>query len=158
MLQRELNCNIGEVKLGRGRDVLRATLGSCVGIGLIWRKKKRCALAHCLLPVAPRVGFEITAKYVTQAVPSLLHLLKVPKGSYSELEAIVVGGAAMMGHEEKLGPKGIGHMNTDTALKCLKELGIRIVHLEVGGEAGRQVTLDCETYQYSVRVFEKGAA
>ncbi|MGA7816957.1 hypothetical protein [Caballeronia sp.] len=44
---------IGEVKTA-GRDViLRATLGSCVGIGVLWRSRGLYALAHCLLPDAP---------------------------------------------------------------------------------------------------------
>ena len=41
---------MGEVRIGRRGEILRATLGSCIGIGVIWRQGGRCALAHCLLP------------------------------------------------------------------------------------------------------------
>src|SRR4051794_13058486 len=95
----DIICNIGDAKIGRGDSILRATLGSCIGIGLIWRNQGRCALAHCLLAEAPIQTFEIGAKYVSQAIPSLLRLLKIEKASYWELETVVTGGAQMLGLE-----------------------------------------------------------
>ena len=148
---REIICGIGEARLGLAGDVLRATLGSCIGIGLLWRKRGRCALAHCLLPETSVRPQTITAKYVSQALPSLLLLLKAHPDVYGEIEAIVAGGAQMLGPESSAGTRSIGRLNSETALKCLKEAGIRIVHLEVGGEAGRQIYIDCRTYDYSVR-------
>ncbi|MEJ0004348.1 MAG: chemotaxis protein CheD [Pararobbsia sp.] len=48
----EVVVRIGEAKAA-SHGVLKATLGSCVGIGLLWRARQRCALAHCLLPESP---------------------------------------------------------------------------------------------------------
>lgn len=157
MARRELLCNIGELKLGQGDDLLRATLGSCVGIGIYWRARNRCALAHCLLAIAPPASVGMTAKYVTHAIPGLLRMLKAAPEHYGELEAVVVGGASMMPNGTDP-TKGIGHQNGEAALKCLKSLGIRIVRLEIGGESGRQVSIECGTGECAVRVFEKNAA
>jgi chemotaxis protein CheD len=155
MSGREIICQIGEAKLGREGDTLRATLGSCIGICLIWRQHARCALAHCLLPDAPTKSFEINAKYISQAVPSLLTLLKIRKEAYGELEAVVVGGAHMIGTHSLDGTKSIGQSNSETAMKCLKGLGIKIIHLDIGGEFGRQISINCNTYEYLVRKIEK---
>jgi chemotaxis protein CheD len=158
MEPREIICRIGEARVGWGRDLLRATLGSCVGIGLLWRARGRCALAHCLLAEATTLTFEVGARYVTQAVPSLIKLLKVPGDRYGELEAVVAGGAQMMGPESSAGTRSIGRANSETAIKCLEELGIRVVHVDVGGEAGRQISIDCESYEYRVRAISRLAA
>ena len=46
-----LTIGISDLKVCRPPDVLVTyALGSCVGIGMIWRNGRRCALAHCLLP------------------------------------------------------------------------------------------------------------
>lgn len=155
MTHHEIICQIGEAKLGKGDGVLRATLGSCIGIGLIWRQEGKCALAHCLLSVAPNRSFEISAKYISQAIPSLLLLLKASRKSFHELEAIVVGGAHMIGNPQANRLKSIGTMNSDAAIKYLKDLGIKIIHLDIGGDAGRQVSINCKTFEYVVRKINK---
>ncbi|WP_175772532.1 hypothetical protein [Paraburkholderia phenazinium] len=47
---REIQVHMCAIGIGQGHDVLRATLGSCVGIGLLWRERAIYGLAHCLLP------------------------------------------------------------------------------------------------------------
>ena len=49
----DIQVRMCEVKLGSGSDVLHAILGSCVGIGLLWRNRGLYAMAHCLLPESP---------------------------------------------------------------------------------------------------------
>ena len=63
------NCNvhIGEVKTGSGDVELQTILGSCIGIGFLWKKRGVYGLAHCLLSKSPDQDFEIGARYVDQA-------------------------------------------------------------------------------------------
>lgn len=150
---------IGEARHA-SRGLLRATLGSCVGIGLIWRARGRCALAHCLLPSAPVPGgaplFEIDrdpracARYVDRALPVLLRLLDADRAAYRELEAVLVGGASLA----KLGRGAagqIGRHNIDAARACLAQAGLRVVLDQVGGAKGWQVTIDATQLTYSAR-------
>ncbi|RKP46631.1 chemotaxis protein CheD [Pararobbsia silviterrae] len=140
--------------------LLRATLGSCVGIGLIWRARSRCALAHCLLPSAPGPGgsppYEVErdphacARYVDRAVPALLRLLDVERGAYGELDAVLVGGASLA----KLGRGAagqIGRQNIEAARTCLVKFGLRIVFDQVGGTKGWQVTINASQLSYAAR-------
>jgi len=72
---------------------LASALSSCKrcwapasGIGLIWKKRGRCALAHCLLPECPQMADEFGARYVNQAVPSLLRLIGATEADYADIE------------------------------------------------------------------------
>ncbi|MDM8359340.1 chemotaxis protein CheD [Pandoraea communis] len=142
---------MGEVRIGRGEDVLRATLGSCVGIGLMWRARGLYGLAHCLLPEAPNPTLAIGAKYVTQAVPSLLALMKADGARRCEIEAVIAGGGNMMPHQPAARHGLIGVANANMARALIAETGIPIVHVEVGGEIGRQLTIDCAHHTFYVR-------
>lgn len=182
---REIQVHMCAIGIGGGEDVLRTTLGSCVGIGLLWRARGIYGLAHCLLPEAPERANERTgertgertsertsertnerdnpsgkptekpdatsAKYVSEAIPSLLHLMQVQRASYGELEAVVAGGANMVHYERRPTHAPIGEQNARTAQRLLDALGVRIVHTDVGGESGRQLLIDCRQHSFVVK-------
>jgi chemotaxis protein CheD len=153
----DLDIHVGmcEVRSGRGRQILRSTLGSCVGIGILWRERGLSALAHCLLPESATASDVPSAKYVTDAIPSLLGLLGAEPQHYPALTAVIAGGAFMM-QQARLPAHGtIGEHNTRTAKRLLDDAGIRIVHTEIGGNAGRQLSIHCDTQHYAVRIFER---
>jgi chemotaxis protein CheD len=137
---------IGEVKTGRKPDILKATLGSCVGIAFIWPEKGLFALAHCLLPIAPENSSELGAKYVTQAIPSLIKLMGAKPENFGAIEVYLTGGANMV--ESTKGPANpnhIGVQNSETAERLLRQKGFKIKKMEVGGIAAKQITIDCTT-------------
>ncbi|WP_430389298.1 chemotaxis protein CheD [Dyella sp. 20L07] len=148
---REIQVRMCEVRVGNGQDILRATLGSCVGIGLLWRQQGRYGLAHCLLPEAPPQGSGGGAKYVTDALPSLLSLMEIPPARFGQIEAVVAGGACMVQHQVPPKHGLIGEQNAKMAQRLLASAGIRVVHVDVGGECGRQLLIDCAENQYVVR-------
>jgi chemotaxis protein CheD len=149
---------IGEARFAT-QGLLRATLGSCVGIGLIWRARGRCALAHCLLPSTPVPGsthvdadrdLRTCARYVDHALPVLLRLLEADRSAHREIEAVLVGGASLA----KLGRGAagqIGRHNIEAARAGLAQAGLRVVFDQVGGEKGWQVTIDATHLSYSAR-------
>lgn len=155
----DIHVKMCEVRTGSGPQVLRTILGSCVGIGLLWRGRDLCGLAHCLLPEPPAATTATSttsspAKYVTDALPSLLQLMGVKPSHHGELEAVVAGGACMV-HHAKPAPYGlIGEQNVQMAKRLLAEAGIRVVHTDTGGANGRQLYIDCDTQAYAVRIFE----
>jgi len=148
------------VRIGEARfathGLLRATLGSCVGIGLIWRARGRCALAHCLLPSAHRDP-RTCARYVDRALPVLLRLLEAERGAYAELEAVLVGGASLA----KLGRGAAGQIglhNIEAARACLAQAGLRVALEQVGGAKGWQVSIDATQLSWSAREIAAPAA
>lgn len=142
------------MRVGKGDEILHTTLGSCVGIALLWHDRRLCALAHCLLP-EPLTGPGLpTAKYVTDAVPSLLQLIGAEPSQHAKLQAIVAGGACMISPGRPLPYGLIGEQNTQMARHLLAGAGIRVVYTDTGGSNGRQLSIDCRTQQYAVRTFE----
>ncbi|WP_369929653.1 chemotaxis protein CheD [Xanthomonas sp. NCPPB 2632] len=155
MTAQDVYVGMCEVRAGSGAKVLRSTLGSCVGIGILWRQRGISALAHCLLPESVIASEGPSAKYVTDAIPSLLGLMDATPRDYPQLVAVVAGGAYMMKQIQPATHGSIGEHNTRMAQKLLDEAGIRIIHTEIGGNAGRQLSIHCDTQDYAVRTFDR---
>jgi chemotaxis protein CheD len=143
-----------QIAVGTGQDTLRATLGSCVGIGVLWRERSLYGLAHCLLAEEPRGAPVLPgapAKYVSQAVPALMRMMGIHPGAHRAVEVVLVGGANMMTYARGLRHAPIGEQNVCTAQRLLEALGVRIVHTDVGGQCGRQLLIDGGRHAYAVR-------
>jgi len=153
--QRCFHVNIGELRVGARTDQLQALLGSCVGIALLWKKRGRCGLAHCLLPESPLPPTELGARYVSQAVPSLLRLMGACVADYADIEVVVAGGGNML--EACSARFQIGQQNIDAAQKHLRLHGLHVRFAEVGGKCGRTLTVDCATQEVRVSAIQKPA-
>ena len=137
---------IGELIVGKPPDILKVTLGSCVGIAFLWKKKRLYGLAHCLLPDAPEKNFLIGAKYVSQAIPSMISLMRLKREDVPDVEIHMAGGSNMT--ELRLvktrGPH-IGEQNINTAKRILHELGFKIFRCETGNSCAMQIEVNCHT-------------
>ena len=143
--------HIGEVKVGRGEDVLHALLGSCVGIALLCPSKKVYGLAHCLLPESPKITVNIGARYVDQAIKSLLLLMGIKKAQYSEVQAVLAGGGNMTKPQSANEEDLIGSINVNKAIECLKTAGIPIICQDIRGITGRKISLHCGSEKYEIK-------
>lgn len=148
---REINVHIGQIKIGRHGETLKSILGSCVGIGLIWRRKGICGLAHCLLPEAPAPCCEISGRFVSQAVPSLMALMKIRQKDIPEIEAILAGAGNMTNLKSTNEDFFVSAANARMAKKLLDEMGISIVHQDLGGAEGRRIFINCSDFSYRIK-------
>lgn len=145
-----INVHIGEVKIAKKGELLQAILGSCVGIGIIWKKNRICGLAHCLLPSNDVPTFNIGGRFVTQAIPSLIALMKIKPENIEEIAAVVAGGGNMTNPGASDPTDLVGSKNFETAILELGKLGIRIVHSESGGEEGRKIFVSSLDFSFRV--------
>jgi chemotaxis protein CheD len=141
---------IGEVCIGKNNETLKATLGSCVGIAFFWSERNLVALAHCLLPETLTPRTQIGAKYVNQAVLSIISMMKIRPENINEIKALVVGGGYMM-PLSKPNQKHIGALNIEAAKKYIGESGIKIFFEDVGGNEGRQIIIECSDESFKIR-------
>ena len=139
---------MGQLSVGTHGEQLQALLGSCIGIGLLWKKGGRCGLAHCLLPEAPTLDGSLGARYVNQAVPSLLRLMGVRQADYADIDVVLAGGASMFGPRN--GRLQIGRQNAEAAQKYLDQCGLHVSFCALGGRHGRQLLIDCASRSYAV--------
>lgn len=149
-----VHVRIGQLAAGSGSTVLKATLGSCVGIALLWRERSIYALAHCLLPQAaasaPTPTSTPGARYVDQAIDSLLGLLGAGPGDHAHIDAHLAGGASLQrGRTEGRSPT-VGQLNSEAALRGLAAAGIGVRSTDLGGIHARQILLDCAAGAVSV--------
>ena len=150
-----LKVHIGEVKIAKRGETLETILGSCVGIGLIWREKKICGLAHCLLPKSNKRTFDIGARFVDQAVRSLVCLMKIKDADFRDVRAVVAGGGNMTSPETAQTTELVGSANFNAAIKAVKEINFRLVHSDGGGTSGRSMLIDSESFTYQVAAIPK---
>lgn len=148
---------MGQLMVGAHDEQLHAVLGSCVGIAFIWKKGGRCALAHCLLPESPEAGGNdgafgdvgnFSARYVSQAVPSLLRLMGARSSDYADIDVVLAGGASMFNSHS--GRLQVGQQNVAAARKYLMQSGLQVRHSELGGKCGRQILIDCADQSFSI--------
>lgn len=143
---------MGQLRVGAHDDQLQALLGSCIGIGFIWKKGDRCGLAHCLLPEAPgpdaTPGASLGARYVSQAVPSLLRLMGARVADYPDIDVVLAGGASMFGGRNTR--LQVGRQNVEAARKYLERCGLHVSFCALGGSNGRQLLIDCADHSFAI--------
>lgn len=139
----------GEFEVGCGDTVLTALLGSCVGIGILWRRKRRAALAHCLLGEAPAHEANAGARYVSTALPAMLRALGARPEDYKELEVVAAGGASLFGKAQL--PVTVGDKNIAALERGVQALGLRVVHQRLGGRQGCRITLRCRDLTFYIQ-------
>ena len=142
--------HIGEVKIAKHGERLKAILGSCVGIAFLWPEKKICGLAHCLLPHSPAPTHLIGARFVDQAVLSLKSLMKIAPIDAKKVTAVVVGGGNMTSPKNSKESSLVGAANFRSAMHEVENLNIRVVHSDSGGNHGRTVTIDSNEFKFEV--------
>jgi len=150
-----LSVHIGEIKLAKKGEILKAILGSCVGIGFLWRKKNICGLAHCLLPENPEKTFTISGRHVDQAIASMIALMKIGESDIPDIDVIYAGGGNMTNPNESDNTKLIGGQNLIVAARELKKHGMNIVFTEHGGVQGRKIIIDSLDCTFRVEVIPR---
>ena len=139
----------GVFEVGCGDTVLTALLGSCVGIAIVWPRKRRAALAHCLLGEAPAHEAGAGARYVSTAIPAMLRALGARPEDYAQLEVIAAGGASLFGKAQL--PVTVGDKNIAALERAVQTLGLRVVHHRLGGRQGCRITLRCRDMSFDIQ-------
>lgn len=131
---------MAEWKTARAPDALRTTLGSCVGIVLYNKEEKVGGMAHILLGEPPHGKIVHKGKYARTAIESLLLDLK-KMGFDGGFSARIFGGASMFDSFHSTFLQNIGMENVKSAREALGRQKIPILLEDVGGSAGRAITL-----------------
>jgi chemotaxis protein CheD len=155
-----LSVAIGQWTVAPAPAKIRTLLGSCVGVVLYDRAAKLGGLAHIVLPSAHGV-VDHPGKYADTAIPALMAEFDRRLGgkARSRLIAKIVGGANMFQMDYSLREStalNIGQRNKEAIEQILASLTIPIMARDVGGTAGRRLTLD--TASGIVRIKVPGGA
>ena len=149
-LANEVHAQIGQVIIGRPGEYLHALLGSCIGIGVLNRDEEVYGLAHCLLYKSPDPIKKIGARYIDQAVYSLMKLMDIHEENRLRVNVFIAGGGNMTRASDSNSEKLVGCVNSQFAKKLLREKRLRLIHEEVGGCNARKVIIDCSTGDFEI--------
>ena len=129
---------------------VRTLLGSCVGVVLYDKVARIGGVAHIVLPDS-RGATDQLGRFADTAIPALIADIDRALGrpSRGRLSAKIAGGASMFQAGTAL---NIGQMNCEAVERILAGLGMRIEARDVGGEAGRHLTLDTRSGIVTIRV------
>ena len=140
-MKKVIDVNTGEVKVGRGRLILRAiAIGSCIVIAAYDRKRKIGAMAHIMLPgTAPQHSLEKT-KYASDGIEQLFNQMLEAGANTHETDVCLVGAGNVLQKEDDT----VCEANIKSVLSILAEKNIVIRASVLGGIKRKSVFMDIE--------------
>lgn len=145
---------IGQWAVAGAPARLRTLLGSCVGVVLYDRIDQLGGLAHIVLPSA-RGAIDHPGKYADTAIPALVAEFERRLGTRARtrLTAKLAGGASMFQVDAPADSAlNIGRRNQEAIETILGELRIPVLARDLGGTAGRRLTLDTVSGIVAIKV------
>ncbi|MFA8437480.1 chemotaxis protein CheD [Pueribacillus sp. YX66] len=153
-----IKVGLAEIKTARPPHILRTSgLGSCVGVVVYNEKLHLAAMAHVMLPdssLARDKPFR-EGKYANTAVQTL-HEMLTHHDVLGRLKAKIAGGSQMFQFQSDNELMRIGKRNIDAVKDHLLKFNIQLVAEDVGGNTGRTIEFNPETFMLSVRKVNAG--
>jgi chemotaxis protein CheD len=151
-----LRAGMAEIQVGGPGDKLQALgLGSCVGLIMYDKFNHIGGMAHIMLPDSKVSRSEILqlGKFADTAVPELLARVVAKGASRSRLVVKMAGGAEMFSFSGKDSPKlAVGQRNAEATREILRAAGLRIDAIDVGGNHGRTLEIDLDTFETTIKI------
>jgi chemotaxis protein CheD len=126
-------------------------LGSCIGVVLTDTRAGVAGMAHVMLPASAASSSGSPGKFADTAVPALLDEVLRLGADRSRLVATIAGGAQMFGAGSGATLLNIGGRNDLAVRSALSAAGLRLRAADVGGNAGRTMTVTVGTGVVTVR-------
>jgi two-component system chemotaxis response regulator CheB len=125
----------GEYIISKKPHAVTTLLGSCIAVCLYSHKAKFGGVNHYMLPQSG--SGERSPKYGDYAISTIVQFLERGAGTLKGAEAMIFGGAAVVGAIRS--GSNIGEKNVETARRMLKNYGIPIAQEHVGGNTGIKI-------------------
>lgn len=151
----EYKVGIADYKITKApNSLVTVGLGSCVGIALYDKKRKKGSLLHIMLPDS--TGFRDTTKwekFADLAIPKVIE--EMSGNDSSQIVAKLAGGASLFNFTSQTKSLQIGKRNIEMVKKQLEDLDIPILGEHLGGDSGRTMRVDLESFNVSVRLVNR---
>jgi len=152
----QIKVGISDYKIASApNQLVTIGLGSCVGIALYEPKTKTGALSHIMLPDSR--SFKDTSnwpKFADLALPKIVQELRV-KTNEDKLLVKIAGGAHMFSFSQASDILQIGQRNIAAVKQVLSDLNLTILSEDVGGQMGRSMFVDLDTFDVRVRLVNR---
>jgi chemotaxis protein CheD len=152
----EIYVQPGESHLTTEPAVLRTLLGSCVAVAFLAPARGVGALCHPMLPTCPeRLSKESNSntahRYVDFAIRSLARRFEDLGIEREDVTVKLFGGADVLNVSQGASRSTVGKLNSETALRVLREEGFTVAASSLGGDSGLTLRFDTSTGEVLVR-------
>ncbi|MEZ4443626.1 MAG: response regulator [Polyangiaceae bacterium] len=145
----------GDFEVVTKPSILSTLLGSCVSVCLSHRDGRVAAMNHFLLPGSPDGVPTDVGRFGYPSTRAMLKKAFAVDPDPSHFTAKLFGGGAVLA---RYGVDGhVGASNVKAARNVLRELGVRIVHEDVGGTRGRYIDFDTARDTVESRLLSSGS-
>jgi len=132
-------------------------LGSCVGIALYDKINKIAGLAHIMLPSSKEIkNNQNLAKFADTGIDELIQSMIKVGANRVNLVAKIAGGSQMFNFNSNNDILKIGERNVLATKSKLKELNIKIISEDTGGNFGRTILLNSIDGSLHIRTIGHG--
>lgn len=137
-------------------------LGSCIGLVMYDEIAKVVGMAHIMLPDSRGLSekLEKPGKFADLAVSYLIQELLKKRASKERLKAKYAGGAQMFAMAASSSSSSdflaVGVRNAKETQAMLSKHGIRVIASDTGGNKGRTVEFNTDTWMLSIKLLGKG--
>lgn len=152
----EIRVGISDYKVAKSpHKIMTLGLGSCVGIAIYDKVNEIGGLSHIMLPDSSFFHGDIKPeKFADLAIPKMVEEITNGNNRRNNLVAKIAGGASMFNFSDNVNGN-IGYRNVVAVEEKLKELGISILAKDVGGNMGRTMIVDLETFIVNIRMVNR---
>jgi chemotaxis protein CheD len=152
----EIMVDTGNIRVSNDSSVLiTSALGSCVAITLYDEVQKLGGMLHYILPENP--GGKKKEKYADTGIKLLLEKMLELKANKKDIVAKMVGGAVMFEEFMDDVDNSIGKRNVKKGKEILKNLGIKLLSHDTGGNYGRSVKFKLSNGDIYITSYKTGA-
>lgn len=153
-----LKIGMADLKVSKAPDKLTTLgLGSCVGVTLYDKISKVVGMVHVMLPSSKDIkNNDNKAKFADTGIELLVEQMLKLGAAKANLVAKIAGGSQMFNFNTNNETLKVGERNVMATKLKLKELGIRLVAEDTGGNFGRTIVIDSEDGTLHVRTIGHG--
>lgn len=152
----EITVDTGKLIVSRDpRILITSALGSCVALTLYDKAQKLGGMLHYILPENP--GGKKREKYADTGINLLLEKILELNAKKKDLVAKMVGGAIMFEEFMDDIETSIGKRNVKKGKEVLKDLGIKLMSQDVGGNYGRSIKFQLSNGHIHITSYKTGA-
>ena len=157
-MNKTIKVGMADLNVSKTPDLLTTLgLGSCVGICLYDKLKKVAGLAHIMLPSSKEIKNNSNkAKFADSGIDELIALMAKEGANKNNLIAKIAGGSQMFNFNSQNDMLRIGERNVNATKVKLKELNIRIIAEDTGGNFGRTIVFDSDDGSLNIRTIGHG--
>jgi chemotaxis protein CheD len=153
-----IKVGMADLKLVKAPGILTTLgLGSCVGIALYDKYNKIAGLAHIMLPSSKEIkNNDNKAKFADTGIELLIEKMVKEGALKKNLSAKIAGGSQMFSFNNTNNILKIGERNVLATKEKLKELNIKIISEDTGGNYGRTIELNSDDGSLLVKTIGHG--